>query len=235
MNPIIVFDYSGTLIKEDVVEEAGKLRFKLLARIIPKDFYKMLATDEHYDLNKDAISRLTGFKKEFSVHYNANSKEDMVLSGNDALTQMMTNIFQLCMYTVANKRKLGIFEDGIVDVLVSLKKAGYRLAVASGIRTDIISGMLQITKCPVKFDYIYGQNPILSYSNEELLAKVKKHGTVRFVIGDKLTDIIAAKKHNLKSIFVKWGHPLGGEEKEADFTVSKPSEILAVIKQQSIK
>ncbi|MAG19865.1 hypothetical protein CL618_00335 [archaeon] len=225
MEKIIAIDFSGTLIKPEIAELASKKRFQILQTEIPKNLKQMLADNKHYDLNKEQISRLTNIKKNMKIKYNTNSKQQVELTGEQILTQIMTNLFQFAMYQVAKEKD--IFPKNLIEILKKIKSKGYKLAIVSGIREDIISGMLNISNCTI-IDYIFGQNPILSYSNKELLNKIK--GKIEYVIGDKLSDIQPAKELKAKSIFVKWGHPTGGEEKLADFTIKKPKELLEIIK-----
>ncbi|NQU78164.1 HAD family hydrolase, partial [Candidatus Woesearchaeota archaeon] len=50
-----------------------------------------------------------------------------------------------------------------------------------------------------------------------------------YVIGDKLSDFQRGLE-GVKSIFVKWGHPAGGEEDYADYTITHPDELEGIIK-----
>ena len=50
------------------------------------------------------------------------------------------------MFAVAKEKGRKIFRKGIIDALKKLKKDGYQIAVMSGVRSDIIFGMLKITK-----------------------------------------------------------------------------------------
>ena len=212
MDRIIVFDFSGTIIKREVPEEASKRRLKWLGKTVSKDYLrKALPKDAHYKLNKRLLSKYTGIIDEKSLN---------VLS---------TEIFKIHMFAIAKEKKQKIFRKGILDVINKLKKDNYKIAIMSGIRSDIIYGMLMITKTEPLFDYICAQNPSLDYSNEELLDCIKNVGKIMYVIGDKITDIKSAKRVKAKSIFIKGGHPIGGEEKKADFVINDAKKILEII------
>ena len=119
---------------------------------------------------------------------------------------------------------------GFMEQLLRIRGLGYKLAIISGVRTDIISGVLAITQCPVRFDHIYGQPPILGYENQQKdVASLSAFGTVEYVLGDKMSDL-QRKAPNTQSIYVTWGHPAGGEEKFADYTVHDPKELERIIK-----
>ena len=152
----------------------------------------------------------------------------MALTGEQVQNQISTNLFQIGMYMVAKKHGKKIIPEGLIEQLQQIQKRGYKLAIVSGVRTDIISGMLQIAGISVQFDYIYGQPPILGMENQEQdIKELEKIGTLEYVLGDKLSDLQRGAK---KSIFVTWGHPAGGEEEYADYTITKPKELEKIIK-----
>lgn len=230
---IVVIDFSGTLIKPFVAEEANLKRYSILG--IPKpseeEHKKLHGTKEHYNILKEHIARNYGLEDDTKISYIQNYGKEIELSGSDVKTIIMTDLFRIAMYEVAKQNGLNIFVDGIADALKSIKNKGYKLAIVSGIRKDIITGMLAITKFPVSFDYIYGQDPVLSRDDNQMLnEELAKQGTIEYVIGDKLSDLEPAKKLGAKSIFVKWGHPTGGEEDFADYTIENAKQLEEIIK-----
>lgn len=208
MKKIIAFDFSGTLLKRTIAEQASKRRFKHLGKTVNKAYLrKACATDEHYKLLKKILSKKTGIKN------------------NKKLTTMMTDLFKKYMLQIAREKKDKIFQPGIINAIKKLKARNYKTAIISGIRTDIIKSMLKITKKEKLFDYIFAQNPSLDYTNRQLVKKCRKKGKIAFMIGDKSSDLIAGK-----TIFVTWGHPTGSERKKANFTARKPIDLLKIIK-----
>lgn len=231
-NRIVVVDFSGTLIKPFVAEEANLKRYDLLGIEKPSDeeHKKMHGTKEHYDIIKQYIETEFGITNEMKIKFMQNYGKETELNGKDVKTMIMTDLFRNSMYLVAKENGLKIFADGFLDTLKEIQKRGYKLAIVSGIREDIITGMFEIVKCPVKFDYIYGQDPVLSRDSNELLdKKLSKEGEIKYIIGDKLSDLEPAKKLKAKSIFVKWGHKTGGEEDFADYSINKAEELLKII------
>ena len=232
MNKIVVVDFSGTLVKPFVAEQANLKRYDLLGIPRPslKDQKKHHATKEHYDIIKEFIEKQFGISNDMKINFRNNYAKEVSLSGKDIKTMIMTDLFRNSMYLVAVENKLNIYADGILDALNSIQKKGYKLAIVSGIRTDIITGIFEITNCPVKFDYIYGQDPVLSRdSNETLNNELSKEGKICYLIGDKLSDLEPAKKLKAKTIFVKWGHSSGGEEDFADYSINKAEELNKII------
>lgn len=232
-NKIVVVDFSGTLIKPFVAEEANLKRYKILG--IPKpsetEHKKLHGTKKHYNLIKEYIAEEYGLSDDMKIDFVHNYGGEIKLSGKEVKTIIMTDLFRDCMYLVAAENKQKIYSDGIIDSLKIIQKRGYKLAIVSGIRKDIITGLLAITKCPLKFDYVYGQDPVLSRDDNRMLnSELAKEGKIEFIIGDKMSDLEPAKKLKAKSIFFMGGHPTGGEESFADYTISKSKELEDIIK-----
>ena len=225
MKKIVVVDFAGTLIKKEIIEEANSFRAQILQRDLP-------SVQEHaqnkllYKNNRDFVERLTGVRKRSKILYRSNDGREVVLSGEQAQNQMATNLFQIGMYMAAKKHGKKIFSPDFLEVLKKIKKKGYALAIVSGVRTDIISGMLEIVGVNL-FDFIKGQPPMLGIGNEELLQELTKEGEIVALIGDKKDDLLPAKKFQTKAVFVTWGTPQGGEEKMAK-VVRRPEELLGL-------
>jgi phosphoglycolate phosphatase-like HAD superfamily hydrolase len=226
---IILIDFAGTLVKAEIIEEANVFRAKVLQKSLPKK-------EEHadpeifYKINRKFVEKLTGLKTDAKVKYRKNDLDFMELSGEDIQNQISTNLFQIGMFLVAKTYKQSIVPEGLIEQLQRIKYLGYKLAIISGVRTDIISGMLQIAEIPFEFDYIYGQPPKLGVKNQEADVKeLRKKGLIKYSLGDKLSDLERGKIEDCKSIFVTWGHPSGGEEEIADYTIAHPNELKLII------
>nr|MCK4930224.1 HAD family hydrolase [Nanoarchaeota archaeon] len=226
---IVLIDFAGTLIKAEVIEEANKFRAKVLKRSLPSK-EEHSKPEELYKINNEFVEKLTGLTKDMIVKYRKNDLEFMDIKAENYHNQISTNLFQIGMFMAAKKYGKDIVPKGLIEQLQRIKKLGYKLAIVSGVRTDIISGMLQIAKIPVEFDYIYAQPPILGVSNEENIEKLKAKGKIEYVIGDKLSDLKAGKSDGAKVIFVTWGHPSSGEKEFADYTIKEPKELEQIIK-----
>lgn len=226
-NKIVVVDFSGTLIKREIIEEANKLRSKILQRSLPsrKEHAK---SNKLYKINREFVEKLTGITKKMKIAYRKNDGWFMELTGEQVQNQISTNLFQLGMYIVAKKYKKKIMPEGMIEQLKRIKKLGYKLAIVSGVRADIISGMLQIAQIPIKFDYIYGQPPILGMEQLYFIKDLRKKGKLIYSMGDKLDDL--KRISEAKKIFILKGHSLGGEESFADFTIKEAKELERIIK-----
>lgn len=234
-NRIVSVDFSGTLVKPFVAEEANLKRYDVLG--IPKPSKsvqkRQLGTKEHYNIIREYIEKKFGVSDNLKVCFIQNYGEEIEMSGKDVKTMIMTDLFRNGMYFVAAKYGKSVYAEGILDSLRTVQKRGYKIAIVSGVRKDIITGVLAITKCPLKFDYILGQDPVLSLDDNEFLnEELSKRGRVEYIIGDKLDDLKPADSLEppAKSIFVRWGHPTGGEEGFADYSISSSKELEEIIK-----
>lgn len=228
-NKIILVDFAGTLIKPEIIEQANQFRSRILQRSLPTKA-DHAHPEKLYQANREFVEQLTGLPSEAKIQYRENLLQQVILTGTQMHNQIATTLFQIGMYMAAKKHKTSIVPDGFVDQLKRIKNLGYKLAIVSGVREDIITGMLTIANLPDLFDYIYGQPPILGISNEENVNTLQKRGNILFVIGDKMSDLVAGKTADAQSIFVTWGHPSGGEEEFADYTINHSQELKTIIK-----
>jgi phosphoglycolate phosphatase-like HAD superfamily hydrolase len=227
---IVLVDFAGTLVKAEMIEKANEFRSHVLEKSIP-------TTEQHahseslYKVNREFVEKLTGLPSNCKVKYRENDLEFLDLSGADVQNQIATTLFQIGMYMVAKEHGKNIFPEGLLDQLARIQQAGYKLAIVSGVRTDIISGMLQIAGSMVTFDYIYGQPPKLGKKNQDADVKeLKSKGSIVFSLGDKLSDLERGTHEGCKTIFVTWGHAMGGEKEIADYTINSPTELEDIIK-----
>ena len=227
---IVLVDFAGTLIKAEVIEEANVFRANVLQKALPAKT-EHADPEQFYKVNREFVEKLIGLKANVRIRYRENDLDFLELRGEDVQNQISTNLFQIGMYMVAKKYGKDIVPDGLIQQLQRIKDCGYKLAIVSGVRTDIISGMLQIAQVPVEFDYIYGQPPILGLENQEAdIKELQSKGRIEYCLGDKLSDLERGKAKGTKTIFVKWGHPAGGEEDFADYVIDNPKKLENIIR-----
>ena len=226
---IVIVDFAGTLIKAEIIEEANKFRAELLQMGLPlKDEHAN--PEELYQINRKFVENLTGITKDMIIKYRKNDFKDLELGGEDCQNQISTNLFQIGMYMAAKKYGMNIIPEGLIEQLQRIRDKGYTIVIFSGVRTDIISGMLQIAGMPFEFDSIYGQPPILGTDEEKDLKELSLSGEIAYLMGDKISDLERVEGTGAKSIFVKWGHPAGGEEEYADYSIENPDELGEIIR-----
>lgn len=114
--------------------------------------------------------------------------------------------------------------DGVPDILDSLRKKGYILAICSNAPIDEIDNTLEVLKIKDKFHYIQG---LTSKNNKEdslnaLINKAK--ADLVYMVGDRFYDYKAAKKN--KSIFIGCLYGYGKEELcKAEYLINDIKEL----------
>ncbi|MFH0936436.1 MAG: hypothetical protein V1815_02025 [Candidatus Woesearchaeota archaeon] len=228
-NKIVVIDFAGTLVKAEMIEEANVFRANVLQKALPTK-EQHADPERFYKINREFVEKLTGLKSNSKIKYRENDLDFIKLNGEQVQNQISSNLFQIGMYMVAKKYGKNIIPEGLIEQLQRVKNLGYKLAIISGVRTDIISGMLQIANVPVSFDYIYGQPPILGIEDQgQDIKDLQKYGKIEYLLGDKMSDLERGVK-GTKIIFMKWGHPSGGEEEFANFSIDKAKDLEDIIK-----
>ena len=221
MAKIVVVDFAGTLIKPEIIEEANAFRSKILERGLPsKEEHGQ--PDKLYKINREYVEKLTGLRSDMKIRYRENDLDFLELSAELTENQISTNLFQIGMYMAAKKHGKDIIPEGLLEQLERIQGLGYTLVIVSGVRTDIISGVLHIAGIDLEFE-IYGQPPVLGRSNA---ADYKMIGKIAFILGDKIMDFADARA---QKIHVQWGYTAGGEEEAADYSIKDPKELENII------
>lgn len=228
MTKIVLVDFGGTLILPEVIHDAQEFRAEILKRGLPS--HQDHANPEKlYKANRDFLAELCGITPDMKFFYRQPDESHTELTADQMLNHISTNLFQVGMFMSAKAHGAKMFPEGMIDVLTKIKSRGYELGLVSGVRTDIIDGMLQIGGCDI-FDHVYAQPPTLGISNEQNTESLTEHGRVEYIIGDKYSDLEPAKAIGAKAIFATWGHASGGEEDIADFSINSASELLDIIR-----
>ncbi|MCL4361639.1 HAD hydrolase-like protein [Candidatus Dependentiae bacterium] len=132
--------------------------------------------------------------------------------------------------------KVSLF-DGIKELLITLKKNGFILAIITNNSKTIVDKFLTINEINF-FDYIDGGN-FFSYlfGKNHLIDKfLKKHGVDSqnaIYIGDEVSDIEAARKSNVKIISVCWGYEKYEKliQHNPDHLAKNPEDVLKILKE----
>jgi phosphoglycolate phosphatase-like HAD superfamily hydrolase len=209
----IIFDWDGTIAKPDVASEASTRRLKTLGEKVDPAWLKQAQkNNDHYKLNKQLISKYTGVIDE---------KE---------LTTIMTDIFKLHYLAVMHEMNGKALYDGMLSVIKQLHAKGHKLAIASTLRSDLIKHSLKLLNMEMYFEKVYANTPDLKYSKKDVVEMAKKNlGGADYMIGDKEEDILSGQSVKAKAIYVMWGVTGSDLKGKAEYSVSKPEEILKII------
>jgi phosphoglycolate phosphatase len=114
--------------------------------------------------------------------------------------------------------------DGVPDILDSLRKKGYILAICSNAPIDEIDNTLEVLKIKDKFHYIQGLT-IKNNKEDSLNILINKaKADLVYMVGDRFYDYKAAKKN--KSIFIGCLYGYGKEELcKAEYLINDIKEL----------
>lgn len=125
---------------------------------------------------------------------------------------------------------------GISELLQHLTNAGVRLRVLTIKPQPQAEWLLQDAQLAKLFDGIHGSELSGGRSDktEHLGELIKQHPrpySGHWMIGDRSSDIQAAKAHGLSSVGVTWGYGEPGEfsNTDSDYLVSEPVELLKLL------
>ncbi len=121
----------------------------------------------------------------------------------------------------------GKLYDGIAEVLVVLRKRGYKIILVSNASNPYFDACVEMLHYNDYFDacYCVGETRLKKY---ELVKKAmqKFNLTKGVMIGDKITDIEAGIKNELLTIGCAYGYGTPDEIANADYIIHNPSELL---------
>lgn len=119
--------------------------------------------------------------------------------------------------------------DGVPDILDSLRKKGYILAICSNAPIDEIDNTLEVLKIKDKFHYIQGLT-IKNNKEDSLNVLINKaKADLVYMVGDRFYDYKAAKKN--KSIFIGCLYGYGKEELcKAEYLINDIKELDDILK-----
>jgi phosphoglycolate phosphatase-like HAD superfamily hydrolase len=124
---------------------------------------------------------------------------------------------------------------GILELLTSLKKNGYTLAILSSNRRDSIQEFILKYKLEPFFDFVHSELNIFG-KDKALLSLLKQYKMPieeSIYVGDEMRDVEACRKIKLDCISVGWG--LNTVEAlrryNTQWVVTKPQEIVELLKE----
>ncbi len=214
----IAIDFAGTLVTPEFINKANEFRAQILDRALPTK-KEHTNPEELYKNNRELVEKLTGLSANHDVLRTELTGEVIEVPGEAFQNIIATNLFMVGCFQAAKELGMRSFPKGLDVELLSLQERGFKLAIVSGVRTDIIAGVLAITGFPVVFDDILGQPATLGVSGIQQLEELPK---VAWMIGDKESDAQDAKAVGAKSAFVSWGF---GEDVKADLAVITPADL----------
>lgn len=128
--------------------------------------------------------------------------------------------------------------DGIIELLIELKEKGIKLAVNSNKRDDYVKPLISKYFNEIPFVAVYGERKGIARKPDPAAANeiIKLMGLSKeeiLYIGDSDTDMQTAENAEVDGVGVLWGFRFYEELKKngAKYIISKPSEILDILKE----
>lgn len=196
---ILVFDFDGTLHKTD--------------ELYKKSFYKCLENNKIKRPKLDVVSYLGYPPRNIWDDFLDDSFD------KDAL------IKEVGFYMEKFMKDFGKLYENTENTLKILKKK-HTLIICSSCSKSYIRAARKIYRLDRFFEnYLIGED--FSYKEKhEILEKSLNQDFI--MIGDRLSDVIAANKNNQISIFAKYGYGEEFEGKDADIKIEKIEDLLKI-------
>lgn len=131
--------------------------------------------------------------------------------------------------------------DGVVETLRQLKKDGYKIAIVSTKRRDMIEKGLQLIGCETLFDTIVGFEDV-TYTKPDpepihiALQRIGSNKEDALMIGDNFHDIVGGQRAGVDTAAVAWS--IKGEAFLATYNptymLHKMSDLLSIAKGQRV-
>ncbi len=218
MKKIIAFDFDGTLIKTSETDKAHQDWFKVMGYLTKSAKVRRLGNKKDYFGDVFfALEKLTGLD-----HKDPADKRIMV--------RLARNLFQMLYLARIRKEGKGVLVDGILDVIVDLKPK-FDIALVSTAPEDSLDPALKLLGLKDLFDYtIKGPLDQQPSKTDTLTFFVKKFGRPIIYVGNALEDAKACKALDIPFVLAKWDKFDKEAEPLAKYKLSKPQELIGVIK-----
>ena len=185
MKKAIIFDMDGTLVDSSItiVNAINHVRAKLNLEPMERELILQKVNDPHLN-PAEFFYEVPAFKKEHEKWFSS-------------------------YYTQNHKQELRLYED-IEELLETLKKRGYLLAIATNAYRNSTLESLSCLKVLKYFDSIACYDDVhKGKPSPDMLEKILKDLNISvkesLFVGDSKRDLLAAKAINMDYIMVNWG------------------------------
>ncbi len=124
----------------------------------------------------------------------------------------------------------GELYSGTLEMLQELTNMGFNLAVCSNAGSDYIELVLSSLGISGFFSILQGRDGYASKTRRIKRIINRTDSSFTVMTGDRYHDIEAARENAIPSIGCLYGYGKPEEMRKADYTVSRPSEIVEVMK-----
>ena len=121
---------------------------------------------------------------------------------------------------------------GIKEVLLELKKRGFKLGIITSNSRENVLGALEKNGLQDTFTFIYSGSTFGKHKVINKWLRIENIHTEKVVyVGDEIRDIDAAKKTGIKVIAVGWGFnsPQALAAQNPNFLIERPQELIEIM------
>lgn len=212
MNKGIILDFDGVIIRS--VEVQRKAFFNSYNEIIGKTNRKAPSFEEFLSHGGDSLIN--------------------ILKKMDLPQEMIVPYRRICR---ENIKEIQIF-DGIVELLIYLKKADYKIGLCTGKDRERTLEILAEHNLDLYFDAVVCSDDVVNpkphmESLIKVIQQIQSSLDKSIMIGDAVSDILCGKSAKVKTIAVLWGDGDGRKLKELnpDYIVANIKELKSAIKE----
>ena len=214
MNTAIIFDMDGTLFQTNLIlEPALEATFQVLRE--EKLWEGATPIDKYREIMGATLPEVW---QTLCPQHSAEIRERSNALFHERLIELI-------------KGQKGALYDQVEETLEQLS-GKHSLYIASNGQVEYLRAIVEVYQLDRFIDNTYSIELIESGNKSELvqLVKAENRMTSGFVVGDRASDIRAAKDNGLTSIGVRFDFSQESELEQADYVVASFAELLAIIK-----
>lgn len=214
METAIIFDMDGTLFQTNLIlEPALEATFRVLRE---EKLWEGATPIDKY--RKIMGATLPEVWQTLCPHHSAETRERSNALFHEHLIELI-------------KGQKGALYDQVEETLGQLGSK-YPLYIASNGQVEYLRAIVEVYQLERFIENTYSIELIESGNKSELVQLVKAENAMTngFVVGDRASDIRAAKDNGLTSIGVRFDFSQESELEQADYVVASFAELLAIVK-----
>lgn len=213
MTEAIIFDMDGTLFQTDLIlEPALETTFEILRK--EKQWVGKTPVEKYREIMGVPLPVVW---------------ETLCPNHSLEIREKSNEIFQQQLIIQIRENK-GALYDGVEETLTLLSER-YPLLIASNGQIEYLQAIIEEYKLHWLIQHTYSIQVIPSGNKSELVQLVKTENQIQggFVVGDRASDIQAAKDNHLTAIGVRFDFAQENELQNADYIVNSFKDLLQVI------
>lgn len=210
----IIFDMDGTLIRTELILEEA----------LNQTLRKLDSNSIKYVDNP-----VETYKEMMGVSLNIVWR-NLLLKPSDEHIYMVNNHFQNALISSILSGESSLYK-GAEEALKDIKDKGYSIYIASNGDQEYLSTIYETHELQKYVSGVYSINEIDTGNKADLVKHIMEKEEVlpEFIIGDRLSDIMAGKSNNIKAIGCNFYFSKEEELLEANYVVNSLSELKEII------